>query len=216
MLQVTVQWLGHSFFKLQSGDLTVAIDPYNSDVGLKPPRFNADILLITHDHHDHNNQATIMGQPFVITGPGEYEIKGCTVYGIPSHHDAKQGGERGINTIYRLELSGIRFVHLGDLGQNELTDQQIEVLDGVDVLLIPVGGKYTINASQAVAIIEQLDPRIIIPMHYKIPGLKIDLETADNFIKTLGLPSQKDSKLRLVKKDLQTEDRRLIILEPSL
>lgn len=216
MLQVNVQWLGHSFFKLQSGNLTVAIDPYDPSVGLKPPRFNADILLITHDHYDHNNKAAIMGQSFVIYGPGEYEIKGCAIYGIPSYHDPKQGSEKGINTIYRLELSGIRFVHLGDLGQDSLTDQQIEVLDGVDVLMVPVGGKYTLNANQAVAIIEQLDPRIIIPMHYKIPGLKIDVGGVEAFVKALGLPPQQDSKLRLIKKDLRAEDRRLIILEPSL
>lgn len=193
----------------------MAIDPYEAGIGLKPPRFNADLLLITHDHYDHNNKQTIMGQPLTVMGPGEYEVKGCAVYGIQAWHDNKGGSERGANTIYRLELVGIRLAHLGDLGQTSLTDEQLEVLDGIDVLMIPVGGKYTINAPTAVEIIEQIEPRVIIPMHYKMPGLKVDLDGVEPFIKALGLPTQPEAKLRLVKKDLLTEERRLVILEPS-
>ena len=149
MALLTITWLGHSFFKLQAGDVTVAIDPYDASTGLKPPRFNADLLLITHEHHDHNNRSTIMGQPFEVASPGEYEVKGCTVYGINGSHDAKEGGLGGIITMYRVEIEGIRLAHLGDIGQEQLTEKQLEVLDGVDVLFIPVGGKYTVNGSQA-------------------------------------------------------------------
>lgn len=215
-MSVTIQWLGHSFFKIQSGEVTVAIDPYDASVGLKPPRFNADLLLITHEHHDHSNRQTIMGQPFEVAGPGEYEVKGCSVYGILGWHDNKQGSERGASTMYRLELEGVRIAHLGDLGQTELTDKQLEVLDGVDVLMIPVGGKYTINGKEAEAIVEQIEPRIIIPMHYKIPGLKVDIDDVEPFIKAMGLPVQKESKLRLVKKDFVLGERKLIVFEPSL
>jgi L-ascorbate metabolism protein UlaG (beta-lactamase superfamily) len=212
MAQLTITWLGHSFFKLQAGDATVAIDPYDAATGLKPPRFNADLLLITHEHHDHNNRATVMGQPFEVAAPGEYEVKGCTVYGVAGFHDTKGGR----NTMYRLEMEGIRVVHLGDIGQEKLTPAQLEVLDGVDVLLIPVGGKYTVNGQQAASLVDQLEPRIVVPMHYKIPGLKIDIDGPEAFLKAIGLPVQKEQKLKLQKKDLNPDQRQVVLLEPDV
>ncbi len=216
MAQLTITWLGHSFFKLQAGDVTVAIDPYDAATGLKPPRFNADLLLITHEHHDHNNRGTIMGQPFEVSTPGEYEVGGVTVYGVAGFHDTKGGEDRGRMTMYRVEMEGIRVVHLGDIGQDKLTAEQLEVLDGVDVLLIPVGGKYTVNGQQAANLVEQLEPRIVVPMHYKIPGLKIDIEGPESFVKAIGLPTQKEQKLKLQKKDLNPDQRQVVLLEPDV
>jgi L-ascorbate metabolism protein UlaG (beta-lactamase superfamily) len=216
MAQLTITWLGHSFFKLQAGDVTVVIDPYDAATGLKPPRFNADLLLITHEHHDHNNRATVMGQPFEVSTPGEYEVGGVTVYGVAGFHDTKSGEERGRMTMYRVEMEGIRVVHLGDIGQDKLTSEQLEVLDGVDVLLIPVGGKYTVNGQQAASLVDQLEPRIVVPMHYKIPGLKIDIEGPEAFLKAIGLPAQKEQKLKLQKKDLNPDQRQVVLLEPDV
>ncbi len=221
---MTLKWFGQAFFKIntknQKGDeIILAIDPYNKDYGLKPPvKFGADIVLVTHNHKDHNNIGLIKGthlspKPFIISGPGEYEIKGVMIYGIPAYHDNKQGAERGKNTIYLIENEGIRLAHLGDLGQKTLENGQLEQLQGIDILLIPVGGTYTINAKEAAGIISQIEPRIIIPMHYKLPGLKLKLDGVDNFIKEIGLKAEQTDKFKIQKKNLPQEEMQLIILK---
>ena len=116
----------------------IVIDPYGEKIG-KLPNLSADILLVTHDHPDHNNTKGVKGDPFLISGPGEYEVKGVFIQGIPSFHDDVNGKERGTNTIYVFEAEDMRFCHLGDLGQKQLTDEQLEKIDAVDVLMIPVG-----------------------------------------------------------------------------
>jgi len=209
-------WHGQSCFKIQSKnhqEITIITDPFDKTVGLKVPRVAADIATISHDHHDHNNTAAAKGEVFVINDPGEYEVKGVYVYGIASWHDVKQGAERGKNIIYRFEMEEMSVVHLGDLG-HVLTNQQLERLQNVDILLIPVGGIYTIAAKQAVEVINQVEPRIVIPMHYKIPGLKIKLEGIDKFCKEIGVcPTEKLDKYRIVKKDLPQEETKVVLLK---
>ena len=175
----------------------IVIDPFDDSLGLKVPNFSADIALVTHDHHDHNNVKALKGssptkgdlvgdKPFVISGPGEYEVKGVFVQGIPSYHDEEDGKKRGQNTIYVFEAEDMRFCHLGDLGQKQLTDEQLEEIDSVDVLMIPVGGEYTIDSSRASKIISQIEPKIVIPMHYSVPKLKLKIDGVDKFLKTMG------------------------------
>lgn len=120
--------------------------------------------------------------------------------------------------MYRLEMEGIRIAHLGDIGQDKLTDKQLEVLNSVDVLLIPVGGKYTVNGSQAAELVEQLEPRIVVPMHYQTPALKMreTLDGVEPFIKATGLTPVKEQKLKLQKKDLNPDQRLLVLLETSV
>ncbi|MCF7820579.1 MAG: MBL fold metallo-hydrolase [Candidatus Pacebacteria bacterium] len=211
-----ISWQGHSCFKIQdktgTDGITVTTDPFDKSVGLKVPNFESDIVTISHDHADHNNASALRGQPFIINTAGEYDVKGVLVEGIHSFHDNKEGAERGANIIYRIEIDDISVVHLGDLG-TELDNKQLEKLERTDILLIPVGGKYTIDAKGAVEVISQLEPRIIIPMHYKIPGLKIDIDEVDKFVKELGLEPTKEEKLKISKKDLPSEDMELIILE---
>jgi L-ascorbate metabolism protein UlaG (beta-lactamase superfamily) len=166
-MQIT--WLGQSCFKIQSKDVTVITDPYASDIGLKLPRLNADIVTVSHDHHDHNNAEAVNGTPFVIDKPGEYEIKNVFVQGIPAYHDTSSGAERGNSIIYLFQIEELKIAHLGDLGA-KLTDEQLEKLEGVDIIFIPVGGTFTIDGKQAAEVVNQLEPRIAIPMHYKIPG----------------------------------------------
>lgn len=209
-------WHGHSCFKIQSKnheEITIVIDPFDKTVGLKVPRLQADILAITHDHHDHNYQEAVKGETFVINSPGEYEIKGVYIYGIASWHDSKNGAERGLNTIYRFEMDDISLVHLGDLG-HILTNQQLERLQNVDVLLIPVGGTYTIAARQAVEVINQLEPRIVIPMHYKIPGLTIKVDGVDKFCQEIGVcPTERLDKLKLTRRDLPQEETKVVLMK---
>ena len=164
----------------------IVIDPFDEKTGLKLPNFSADIVLSTHAHHDHNNIKAVKGDPFVISGPGEYDVKGVFVQGIPPWHDDKEGKERGSNTIYVIEAEDIKFCHLGDLGQKQLTDEQLEKIDTIDVLMIPVGGKYTIDSQEAQKIISQIEPKIVIPMHYALPKQSDDLDGVDKFLKVMG------------------------------
>lgn len=215
---MTITWLGHSCFKIQDKEVTVVTDPYDSSVGFKLPRLSADIVTISHDHYDHNNidgVHGIGGEPFLISGPGEYEVKGVFVYGIPFWHDKSQGKERGENIVYRIEMEGISVAHLGDLGHT-LSEEQTSKLDGVDILLIPVGGKYTIGAREATEVINEIEPRIVIPMHYKIHGLKLDIDPVDKFLKEMGASkAEKLPKLKISKKDLPQEETKVILLEKS-
>jgi len=210
-----ITWLGQSCFKLQdkigSDGVTLITDPFDVSAGLKVPHYEADIVTVSHDHHDHNNTGAIRGNPFVINTAGEYEIRDVFIEGVESAHDEKNGEERGENIIYRIEMEDISITHLGDLG-HVLDAKQLEKLEGTDILLIPVGGKYTINAAKAVEVISQIEPRIVIPMHYKIPGIKTDIDGVEKFIKELGLKPRMEEKLKINKKDLPQEDMELVIL----
>jgi len=220
VLGMLIQWFGQSCFKVQTkpgpnGEVAVIFDPFDSSkVGLSLPKLTADVVAITHDHFDHNHLAAISGDYFLINGPGEYEAKQTFIYGITGWHDNTQGSERGSNTMYLLESEGISLAHLGDIGQDALTDSQLEYLEGVDVLMIPVGGNYTVNAKQAIELVNQIEPRIVIPMHYKLPGLKVDIDSADKFIKELGLTPQVEQKFKFVKKDLPQDETKLVVLKP--
>jgi len=210
-----ITWQGHSCFKIQDkigpDGVTVATDPFDKKVGLKVPNFEADIVTISHQHYDHNNSGALRGNPFVIDTPGEYDRRGVLVEGIDSYHDSQSGAERGHNIIFRIELDDISIVHLGDLGHT-LDNFQLERLAGTDILLIPVGGKYTIDASQAVEVIAQIEPRIVIPMHYKTKDLQIDIEGVDRFVKAIGLTPTYEEKLKISKRDLPAEEMELVIL----
>jgi L-ascorbate metabolism protein UlaG (beta-lactamase superfamily) len=210
-----ITWCGHSCFKIQSktsaDGITVVTDPFDKKTGLKVPSFEADIVTISHDHHDHNNVSAIKGKPYVIRSAGEYDVKGVAVHGVDSYHDVNAGKERGINIIYKITIDDISVCHLGDLGQ-DLDDKQLEALAGTDILLIPIGGKYTIDAKKAVEVINQVEPRIIIPMHYFLPGLTIQVDGVEKFVKELGLSPRKEEKLKITKKDLPQEEMDLVIL----
>ncbi len=213
-------WHGQAYFQIvatrQRGEqITISIDPYNKEVGLRPPSFTADIVLITHEHFDHNNRQANHGQPFIINGPGEYELRDIFIQGINSWHDNARGKERGKNTIYVIEAEDMRICHLGDLGQKELDSSQVEAIGNIDILLIPVGGVYTIDGQEAARIVSQIEPRIVIPMHYAIPNLKPKLEKVDKFLKAMGIRTPEIlPKLLIKKKDLPQEETKVIILKP--
>ena len=212
---MTINWYGHSCFKItnQGGHLTIITDPFDKKVGLNPPRGNDDIVTVSHDHFDHNNIKAVGGQPFIINSPGEYETKTITINGISSFHDEKKGEERGTSTIYRIEVDGIRICHMGDFGQERLSDNQLETLGQVDILIIPVGGNYTINGIQAAKIANQIEPAIIIPMHYKIPGLTVDINDPKEFLKEMGANGIKPvDKLTLKKKDLSNKEMEVVMM----
>lgn len=211
-----ITYIGHSCFKIQdkagTEGVTVVTDPFDKKVGLKVPNFEADIVTVSHGHQDHNNAAALRGNPFVVDTAGEYDVKGVSIIGIEAYHDTKEGAERGKNIIYRIDIDDMSVAHLGDLG-HELDTKQLEKLVGTDVLLIPVGGKYTIDYKKAVEVVKQLEPRIVIPMHYKMKGSTItEIDEVDKFIKEIGLTPTYEEKLKISKKDLPQEDTELVVL----
>ncbi|MFH0892158.1 MAG: MBL fold metallo-hydrolase [Candidatus Falkowbacteria bacterium] len=212
-----ITWLGHSCFKIQNkvgpDGITITTDPFDKSTGLKVPSFESDIVTVSHDHADHNNVKALRGTPFIIDQAGEYDVKGITIAGAESDHDDKRGKERGKNIIFRIEVDDISVSHLGDLG-HILDSKQLDLMVGTDILLIPVGGIYTINAKTAVEIVSQIEPRIIIPMHYALPGLSMKLDGVDKFIKEMGLKPTYEDKLKITKKELPQEDVELVILKP--
>ena len=180
----SIRWMGHACFEIKDS-LCIVTDPHDgSSIGLPPPSSSADIVLISHGHFDHADGLSLVAKPgaAVIDKPGSYEVLGVKVEGIPSFHDKSGGRERGSNTIFRFEFEGMSFCHLGDLG-HLLTGEQLSKVRGVDVLMIPVGGKFTINAKEATQIFEAASPRICIPMHYKVRGLSLPISGVEPFLK---------------------------------
>ena len=219
-----ILWKGHACFQILAAkgkqeQVKIVIDPYDEAVGLKLPTLEADILLMTHDHHDHNNEKALRQaqgkQPFIIGNPGEYEVQGIFIKGISSFHDENEGKERGLNTLYVIEAEGIKLCHLGDIGQKELTAEQLEAIGDVDVLFLPVGGVYTIAAKEAANIIGQLEPKIAIPMHYALPGSKLKIGGVEEFLKIMGAKGVvPQEKLILKLKDLVEGETKIVVLNP--
>ena len=192
--------------------MSLLIDPFSKEIGLRPPKIKDQVVLITHEHYDHNNLDEADKDVMVIRNSGEYESKGIFVQGISSFHDKVQGTERGPNTIYVIKWEDMTICHLGDLGQEKLEDHQVDLIGAVDILIVPVGGKYTINYKEAMGVVGQIEPKIIIPMHYKVPGLNIDIEPADKFVKEMGLTPETTDKFKIAKKNLPQEETKLVVL----
>ena len=208
-----ITFLGHSSFKLKGKTASVITDPYNAEIGLKFPKQQADIVTISHFHSDHNAADLVDGEHFLVSGPGEYEIKGIKIVGVNSFHDDKKGAERGKNIIFSFQIDGLRICHLGDLGQKELGSEQIEEIGSVDILLVPVGGTYTIDASEAAKVAAALEPDIVIPMHYLEPGLANKLDPADKFLKEMGVESPSIQTKISITKDKLPEEMAVILLQ---
>ena len=197
------------------------IDPFSKDIGLKPPRIKDDLVLVSHNHNDHNNTEGAGPETMIIDGPGEYEKKGIYIKGILSYHDKNSGQERGLNTIYIIKAEDMVVCHMGDFGQAEFDKNQLDDIGDVDILMLPVGGKYTIDYKEAVETVGKIGPKIVIPMHYKVKDLKIDIDGSDKFVKELGLTPEKvdpstslgAGKYKIAKKNLPTEEMKLILFQ---
>lgn len=214
-----IYWLGQACFRLKGKNAQVVIDPFDPNfTGLKLPKdLSADIVLVTHEHQDHNNTAVITsstsgGKPMVFKDPGEYEVSGVVVTGIDSFHDNSNGSERGKNTIFHLMFDGLNIVHLGDLGQAQLSEEQVAQIGQTDILLTPVGSVYTIDGKQAAAIVAQLEPKIVIPMHYKIDDLKFELEGMEKFLKEMGAEGVSAQPKLSITKDKLPEEPQVVVL----
>lgn len=213
-----ITWHGHANFTIKGSDAIVAIDPFDKSIGLKRPKQKADVLLISHDHPDHNDTAAVTGTgdtpPYLVDRPGEYESHGVMIEGVPTYHDDQEGAERGRNTVFAFMVDGVHLVHLGDLG-HQLDDAAVERIGNVDVLMIPVGGTFTITAKGAVEVIKRLQPRVVIPMHYSVPGIKLPkkIDPLDAFLKEAGskVVTLDKSTWKVKAKDLPTEDSEIVV-----
>ena len=181
-----IGWLGHSCFKIRGRHATIVTDPYSPDSGYSLGKPAARIVTVSHEHPGHCYVEGVGGEPKPVRRPGEYEISGVLIIGIATFHDAEEGGKRGRNTVYLMEVDEVSVCHLGDLG-HVLTTEQIEQIDNVDVLLLPVGGVSTINAPAAAEVVRQLEPNVVVPMHYKTAALNRELAPVERFLKEMGL-----------------------------
>jgi len=215
---VKVKWLGHACFELVGGGLTVVIDPHDgSSLGIPAPKSSADVVLITHGHFDHADGRGLVAKPgaAVIEGPGLHEAKGLKVKGVSTYHDNAGGSRRGVNTAYVFELEGVRFCHVGDLG-HVLTPSQVSEVGEVDVLFIPVGGTFTIDHSEATKVVELLRPRIVVPMHFKTPGLRLPIADVEPFLR--GKPRVErlaTNEFEVRKEELPSETKIVVLSPPS-
>jgi len=218
-----IQYLGHSCFRLRGRDGIVLCDPFDRSVGSDIGRPTAHIVTISHRHPDHANLAAVKPMRekiFAIDGPGEYEVGGVMIAGVRTYHDKQKGAELGVNTVYVIHMDDVVFCHLGDLG-HELTTHQLDEIGNVDVLFIPVGGGETIGPAQAVGVISQIEPRIVVPMHYAVPGQRsfdVELAPLEKFTHEIGMKEiVAEDKLSVTSTSLpaEGEETKFVIMKPN-
>ena len=213
-----LKWLGHSCFLITSETgLRIITDPYPQGSGLNYSPINeaADIVTVSHDHFDHNTISAVSGKPEVITGNGVKNVKGIQFKGIATHHDESQGKERGTNTIFCFSVDGIKLCHLGDLG-HRLSKEQIAEIGAFDILLIPIGGVFTIDAKMASTVSDDLKPKVVIPMHCKTHKCDWPLNTIEDFLAGKKNVKKLNSSETEFKAGKLPEATEIMVLQPAL
>lgn len=209
-----IEYLGHSCFKLtESTGTSVVCDPYSEDIGYKMPKTLADAVTVSHNHYDHDAVKNVEGNPVIIEKQTSFSLPGVEVDAVKSFHDGKRGKLRGENTIFKFRMDGIDVCHLGDLGE-ECSSALIESVLPVNVLLIPVGGNYTIDAEMAKEYVDRIMPDVVIPMHYRTKDCKLDIDRVDEFLKLFDEESVEeldDSAIELSRSDLNGGTRIIIL-----
>lgn len=211
-----IEYLGHSCFKLtESTGTSVVCDPYGAEVGYKMPAVKADLVTVSHNHFDHNAVKNVGGKPKVLDGDCNLDFNGVKITAIKSFHDGVRGKKRGENTIFKFRMDGIDICHLGDLGE-ACSPELIELILPVNVLLIPVGGNYTIDAEMAKEYVERIMPEVVIPMHYRTKDCKIDIDKADDFLEMFDeeeIYDEGNSEIEFARSDFDNSpDTRVIVL----
>jgi len=204
-----IQYFGLSSFKITTKEATIITDPFHKDSGLTPPRGAADILVLAQKNSKlYSATSGISGEHFDITDPGEYDVKGVTVTGIPLKQEDKY------ITIFLIESEDIRILNLTHIKEFNLTEDELEELGEIDILILPVGGNTVMSASAASKAVNEIEPKIVIPSHYKMPGLIIDVDDLNKFIKEMGGKKEEMEKLTIKKKDLPEEGTKVVVLDP--
>jgi L-ascorbate metabolism protein UlaG (beta-lactamase superfamily) len=216
-----IKWYGHAAFMITSEQgVKIITDPYESgglggQISYGPIKDQADIVSISHDHADHNYIKSLPGSPEMAKSSGSQTMKGIPIKGIPTYHDSSRGSERGANTIFTFFVDGIRICHLGDLG-HILSNKDLAEIGPVDILLIPVGGYFTIDPKEATKVAEQIKPRVLIPMHFKTNKCGLPIVPAEAFLK--GKSNQKRPKVSEMSFEKKTlpQQMEIIVLEHAL
>ena len=204
-----IQYFGLSSFKISTKEAVVITDPFHKDSGLTPPRGGADIIILSEkDNELFSLTSGILGTPFLIPDAGEYDVKGVTVTGIPLKQDDKY------ITVFLIESEDIRILNLTHIKEFNMKEDEIEELGEIDILILPVGGNTVLSASAASKVVNEIEPKIVIPSSYKIPGLILDVDAIEKFNKEMGGKNEQVDKLTIKKKDLVEEGTKVIILEP--
>jgi L-ascorbate metabolism protein UlaG (beta-lactamase superfamily) len=212
-----ISWFGHACFQLRGKNVTLITDPFSPQAdplhgdASRLGKISASIITISHDHPGHNNAVGVGGNARVVRGPGEYEISDVLITGVASYHDNERGKRFGRNTIYLIHIDDVVICHLGDLGHT-LQEEQLEEVADADILLLPIGGQHTLNVAQAAEVISQVEPRIVIPMHY-LASAEDQPNLLDKFCREMGIESvQSQPKLTIARTTLPAETQ-VIILE---
>jgi len=210
-----INWLGHSCFRIKGKEAVIITDPCHPDIGYDIGKIHADIVTLSHSHPGHSYTQAIEGEFHTLCRPGEFELKNVFITGAPTFHDANQGKDRGKNTAFIFEIDGLTICHLGDIGHIPSDDLK-ENLNEIDILLIPVGGTSTIGSATAAEIVRRFNPRIIIPMHYKTPLLKRELDTVDKFLKEVGIKDiLKQPKFSVTRSGLSATTQVIVFDDPG-
>jgi L-ascorbate metabolism protein UlaG (beta-lactamase superfamily) len=206
-----VTWLGQSCFRLRGKSAAVVTDPFPPALGPKL-RLEGNLVTVSHPHENHSHVQCVK-DAYVVEGPGEYEVAGVTVRGLPTYHDGQQGAEHGRNTVYVIELDEVRVCHLGDLGHT-LDDRALETIGNVDVLLVPVGGGQALDGAKAAEVCRQVDPRYVVPMHFGHPALRTELAPVERFLKEMGVPESEAQTRLTVQASSAEAETKVVVLEP--
>ncbi|MCB0254334.1 MAG: MBL fold metallo-hydrolase [Anaerolineae bacterium] len=207
-------WYGHACFRLKDRNLTVICDPYDKSIGLPLPRHKADVVTVSHDAPGHSYVAGVKDYRQVFTGAGEYEIEGVFITGIATFHGKNGDGEAEPNTIFLFEFSDLTVCHLGDLG-HVLTEAQVEAMPDIDVLIIPVGGRNTLDATLAAEVISIIEPSIVIPMHYHADDTPGHLEPVERFLKEMGIAAPEPVSVFKIGKTQLPEETQVVLMDPK-
>ncbi|MDO8491689.1 MAG: MBL fold metallo-hydrolase [Dehalococcoidia bacterium] len=213
-----IKWLGHASFLITTAKgVRIVLDPYTPGGPLKYGRINetADAVTVSHEHGDHSDASSIKGSPQVFKGAGVYTVKGVEVKGIAAYHDTSRGSEKGTNTMFRFSADGITVAHMGDLG-HLLSDKDLAELGTVDVLLLPVGGFYTIDAAAATKLVAQVKPKVAIPMHVKNEKCEYPLATVEDFLKGKTNVKRLDSSEIELKKEALPKATEIVVLQHAM
>lgn len=206
-----IQWLGHASFIITLSDgKKIITDPFAGEVGYPLPGLPADVVTVSHQHFDHNAVKTVPGQPVVVETEGRHTFDGLVITGVPAFHDEAGGSKRGGIVIFVIEAEGLRVCHLGDLGHT-LEDSQIEKIGSPDILLVPVGGFYTIGPDEAARVVDQLRPRYVVPMHYKTDYIEFPISPPEPFLSSYP-GYRKERKLEVTRESLPPETE-IVLLE---
>ncbi|MDQ3880709.1 MAG: MBL fold metallo-hydrolase [Chloroflexota bacterium] len=207
-----ITWYGRACFRLRGREATAITDPCPPSTGFVAGRHDVDLLTISHDHADHAYTRSITA-PMTLTRPGEYEVRDLLVTGVGSFHDGSSGADRGRNTIFNIEVDGIHVCHLGDLG-HLLTEEQLTEIGHVDVLLVPVGGRFTLTPTEAAEVVTQIGARLVIPMHFAVDGASTDLGGPDEFLREMAVSDPVRQPKAVVTQSSLPEESQVVLLEP--